>query len=971
MSYRGISAWETEVIDNSQNSLEALVRVAPLAIVEVDLEGKIKNWNPAAEQMFGWTKNEVSGRVNPSIRSEYCAEYEADILHLLHGSTIRGKEVQRQHKNGRRLDMRLWAAPIHDRENEITGVTDFLEDITEQKENERKLRESQAREEEVEAELQRSEERMRLAFESAKIGCWDWNLATGEMVWSAAANRQMGRPEDAPTGFEIFMDSVYPDDRKAMQETVEAAAQDEESHGVEYRMLWPDGSVHWRSVTGRVYHDKTGRPVRMVGVGRDLDDDKAASERLLLQAAALQAAANSIVITDDKGSILWTNQAFSQLTGYSPEEVLGKNPRLLKSGKEDSAFYANLWGTITSGQTWRGEVINRRKDGSLYTEDMTITPVRIGNGAITHYVAIKQDVTSRKIAEDRLRRAEEKYRSIFEDAVIGIFQTTPEGRPISINRAMARIHGYDSPEQLLAEVSNVGRQLFVDPNAQLELSRILEQDRTLQSAELEVYSKDGSKKWILANVRAVCDADGKIVLHEGTAEDITKRKAAEQRVQFLAYYDALTELPNRALLRDRILVALASARRHHEKVALLFLDLDHFKTINDSLGHSIGDLLLKEAAERLKKWTRAPDTVARLGGDEFLVLMTGINDTADAVQVAERIVKSMAAEFVIHGHSLNVTCSLGISIFPDNGEDIEALFKHADLAMYSAKEHGRNTIQVFTREMNVQAMERMTLETSLRLAVERNELFLVYQPQEDLATGEIIGCEALLRWKHPELGLVSPCKFIPVAESSGLIIPIGEWVLKTACAQARRWQDEGLPALPVAVNVSAVQFRQKGFLRLIETVLSENGLSPQYLELELTESLILSNVNVVLSMLRQLKEMGVRLSIDDFGTGYSSLSYLKQFPVYKLKIDGSFVRDVNVDMDDAAIVSSILSMARNLGLKVVAECVENEEQVSFLRAHSCDEIQGYYFSGPLRPDEFADKLRSMPRVTLSSSRDCR
>ncbi len=501
-------------------------------------------------------------------------------------------------------------------------------------------------------------------------------------------------------------------------------------------------------------------------------------------------------------------------------------------------------------------------------------------------------------------------------------------------------------------------QLFVDPKALAELTCALEQDRTLHSTELEVYRKDGSKRWVLANVRAVSNADGRVVLHEGTAEDITERKLAEARVQFLAYYDALTELPNRTLLRDRILVALASARRHHEKVALLFLDIDHFKTINDSLGHSIGDLLLKEVAQRLKKWTRAPDTVARLGGDEFLVLMTAITETAAAVMVAERIVKSMAAEFVVQGHSLSVTCSLGISIFPDNGEDIEALFKNADLAMYSAKEHGRNTTRVFTKEMNVQAMERMTLESSLRLAVERNEFFLVYQPQEDLRTGEIIGCEALLRWRHPELGLIAPNRFIPVAESSGLILPIGEWVLKTACAQARLWQDQGLLLLPVAVNVSAVQFRQKGFLRVIETVLLETGLAPQYLELELTESLILSNTNVVLSMLRQLKEMGVRLSIDDFGTGYSSLSYLKQFPVYKLKIDGSFVRDVIEDRDDAAIVSSILSMAKNLGLKVVAECVENEEQVSFLRAHKCDEIQGYYFSQPLPANEFAEKLRS-------------
>jgi PAS domain S-box-containing protein len=397
----------------------------------------------------------------------------------------------------------------------------------------------------MEAQLQRNEERMRLAFDAAKIGCLDWNLVTGEMVWSATGSRQMGLPEDSPTSFEMFMNSVHPDDRKAIQETVESAVRDDKSHAVPYRMLWPDGSLHWRSVTGRVFHDNTGRPVRMVGIGMDLDDNKAADERLLLQAAALQAAANSIVITDDKGTILWTNRAFSQLTGYAPEEVLGNNPRLLKSGEQDSAFYANLWRTITSGNTWHGEVTNRRKDGSLYTEEMTITPVHSGSDEITHYVAIKQDVTSRKIAEDRLRQAEAKYRSIFEDAVIGIFQVTPEGRPVSINRALARMHGYDSPEQLMAEVSNVERQLFVDPNALQEFGRVLEKDRAVHSVEFEIYRNDGSKKWISTNVRAVSDADGKVVLHEGTVEDITQRKAAEERVQFLAYYDALTGLPNR------------------------------------------------------------------------------------------------------------------------------------------------------------------------------------------------------------------------------------------------------------------------------------------------------------------------------------------------------------------------------------------------------------------------------------------
>jgi diguanylate cyclase (GGDEF)-like protein/PAS domain S-box-containing protein len=563
-----------------------------------------------------------------------------------------------------------------------------------------------------------------------------------------------------------------------------------------------------------------------------------------------------------------------------------------------------------------------------------------------------------QLAEQQaLRLAEEKYRAIFEDAVIGIFQTTPEGRPLSINRALAQMHGYDSPEQLLAEVSNVARQLFVDPGRMDELTHALDENGVVRGAQVEVYRRDRTKKWLLVNLRAVRDAVGNIALHEGTVEDITDRKAAEERVQYLAYYDALTGLPNRTLLQDRLSKALASARRQKDKVALLFLDLDRFKNINDSLGHSVGDLLLQDVAERLKRSAREQDTVARLAGDEFLIVLTDVKDIRDAAVAAERFMDAMTAEFVVQSHPLSISCSLGISIFPEHGADGETLIKNADAAMYCAKDYGRDNFRFFTEDMNAQVVERLTLENSLRLALDKKELFLEYQPQMDIGTGRITGLEALLRWQHPELGLVPPDKFIRIAENSGLIMPIGEWVFRTACSQARKWQDEGLPAVPVAVNVSAVQFRQEGFRELIRRVLHETGLASQYLELELTESLLLSNADVRLLVLQELKAMGLRLAIDDFGTGYSSFSYLKQFPVSKLKIDRSFIRDVAVNPDDAAITTAIISMAKSLNLKVIAEGVENEEQMSFLRAHHCDEIQGYYFSKPLSTDEVVDKLR--------------
>jgi diguanylate cyclase (GGDEF)-like protein/PAS domain S-box-containing protein len=815
----------------------------------------------------------------------------------------------------------------------------------------------------------------------------------------------------------------------------------------------------------------------------EMAERKSLEGQLHLKASALQAAANSIVITDYTGKIVWVNSSFTRLTGYSAEEVHGQNPRLLRSGKQDASFYARLWETISSGEVWHGELTNRRKDGSCYVEEMTITPVRAESGEITHFVAIKQDITSRKAIQEALLHAQEKYRGLVEDAVVGIFQATPDGHIITANSAMARMHGYDSPQQFMSEVSNVVTQLFVNPNQVQEISDLLEKNGVAHDVEVEVYRRDGKKAWLLSNLRGVRGPDGRVVRHEGTVQDITERKAmaqalaeaqeryrtmvedavvgiyrttpdgkflsvnralaqmvgydstedflrnisnatqiyadpkrrdefrrlitaegtirdfeieirprngkkrtlslsgraargpdgvdlyyegivqdmtarkvAEEQVQYLAYYDALTGLPNRTLFRDRLTKALASARRHREKVGLLFFDLDRFKTINDSLGHSVGDLLLREVAERLRKWAREQDTVARLGGDEFVVILTAVKDTADIAVAANRTLSALSAEVAIQGHMLSVTCSLGISVFPDNGTDPETLVKNADAAMYCAKENG-NSFQFFTQEMNIRAMERLTVESKLRLALERKELFLVYQPQVDLASGNVVGAEALLRWRHPELGLVPPAKFITVAENSGLIVPFGEWVLRTACAQARQWQDQGLPPLPVSVNVSAVQFRQERFLEVVQRALDDSGLAPQYLELELTESVLLSNGEATLSVLKQLGRMGLRLSIDDFGTGYSSLSYLRHFPVYKLKIDRSFVRAVTINPDDAAIITTIINMAKSLNLKVLAEGVETEEQMFFLRTHHCDEVQGYYFSRPLAAADFA-KMQS-------------
>ena len=435
------------------------------------------------------------------------------------------------------------------------------------------------------------------------------------------------------------------------------------------------------------------------------------------------------------------------------------------------------------------------------------------------------------------------------------------------------------------------------------------------------------------------------------ARDVTERKASEQRIINLAHYDPLTGLPNRALLADRMKVAIKRAARQSLRLAILFVDLDRFKPINDSLGHDVGDKLLKVVAERMQDSVRSVDTVSRVGGDEFVVLLSEIETSEDAARVAEKLNNTLSQRYEIEEHELLVTASIGICIYPDNGTESGILLRNADASMYSAKEAGRNRYQFYSEDMTARAIERLSLERDLRNAAERGELFLVYQPQIELATGRIIGAEVLMRWRQPQQGLISPLRFIPVAEDSGLILTMGEWALRESCKQARLWHDRGLLEC-ISVNVSAVQFRQTDFVHVVERALKDSGLSPEKLELELTESVVMQGAEPALEKLRLLDALGVKVAIDDFGTGYSSLSYLRQFTVDRLKIDRSFVRDLPGNNDAEAIAAAIVAMGLSLGLRIIAEGVETEAQAEFLQRISCKEGQGYLYAWPMTIDEF-------------------
>lgn len=469
--------------------------------------------------------------------------------------------------------------------------------------------------------------------------------------------------------------------------------------------------------------------------------------------------------------------------------------------------------------------------------------------------------------------------------------------------------------------------------------------------------KDGTEYIYSINISPVFDTDNRITHYIAIEEDITEKKQTEEHVHYLANFDPLTGLPNRRQLNNRFHYILASVKRNRRSFAVMFLDLDHFKEINDSLGHSFGDMLLIQLAQRLKSILREEDTLARLGGDEFIVLLPDI-DVSGAAKVAEKLMENISQPFTVEKNELTVTASIGMALYPADGLDMETLSKNADAAMYRAKEEGRNTYSFFTEEMQTVSTRNLQLSNALYHALARNELYIVYQPQIFLKTGHIIGAEALIRWQHPEFGTVSPAEFIPIAENNGLILSIGEWVLRSATAQLKNWLDSGLSPIIIAVNLSAIQFRHPNLPNLVTQILDETGLPPEYLELELTEGVAMHNPQAAISIMNNLHKRGIRMSIDDFGTGYSSLSYLKQFKIYKLKIDQSFIRDISIDTGDRAIVDAIIHMAHSLGLQTIAEGVETVEQLDYLRNQGCDEIQGYYYSRPLPSEQFESLCRS-------------
>jgi diguanylate cyclase (GGDEF)-like protein/PAS domain S-box-containing protein len=678
----------------------------------------------------------------------------------------------------------------------------------------------------------------------------------------------------------------------------------------------------------------------------------------------LETALDAFVGMDSKGTIVdWNTQAVTTF-GWPRGDALGKLFFTIIIPERNRATYQNgLPRFLASGE---GAFLNRRieitalhRDGHEFPIELALTPIQWGETRL--FTAFVRDITVRKNMEEALFVEKERAQVTLNSIGDAVACTDISGNITYLNLVAEKMTGWSHEEaegRPMADVLEILDATSRKANSNPPESAV-DKNRTVHSPSNSILIRqDGLEIPIEDSVAPIHDRAGKATGSVIVFRDVSAARAMRLQLAHTAEHDVLTGLPNRALLNDRINQAIFLVSRHEKKVAVLFLDLDGFKHINDSLGHLAGDKLLQSVTKRLCDCVRASDTVSRQGGDEFVVLLSEMERSEDAAVTARRLLQVVADAHTINQQDLHVTTSIGISVYPEDGLDAETLVKNADTAMYQAKENGRQSYQFFKSSMNERAVERQSIEEGLRRALERNEFTLQYQPKVNLKTGEITGTEALLRWNRAGQGLVSPAKFIPVAEDCGLILPIGKWVLREACTQARAWLDAGLPPVTVAVNISAMEFRHEHFLEGVFEILKETGLDPKFLELELTESVLMKRVEATGSILKTLREKGVRVAVDDFGTGYSSLSYLRKFPIDALKIDQSFVRQITTSPAETSIVTAIISMGRSLGLRVIAEGVETQEELAFLQAQQCEEAQGYYFARPLPPERFVKLLEN-------------
>lgn len=793
-------------------------------IWEWDVKRNAIVWSDNMEAIFGFSLNKTNNatksyitHVHPDDRKEIIREVQSSLeewkpLHIQHRVIGSDGNIRWIYGAGN---------VIRDESGQPVKMLGIAQDVTERVQTEKDLKNSQTD--------------LEMSQELAHVGSWSWDLTTNVVTGSKELYRIFGLNPETFKGnlFEYNNEVTHPDDRERVLRSIEQNRQaDTEITQLEYRIIRPDGAIRNVWAYGKAVFDQNGQLYKRMGAIQDITDKVQAVSDMQKLSRALEQTDELVMITDREGRIEFVNAAFENVTGFLRNEITGKLPNILHSDIHDKKYFSELWSIILKGDSFRDVIVNKRKDGTTYCEEKTITPLLDINGNITHFVS--------------------------------------------------------------------------------------------------------------------------------TGRDITERIQDQKHMEFLAHHDALTRLPNRTLFSDRLNHALQRRHDNNEKLALIFVDLDRFKMINDTLGHEVGDQFLQLLSTRLLNCLRADDTIARLGGDEFAILLENIHSGEEVAGIARKILESFTKPVTVDNLDLFVTASLGISVFPMDGTDSQTLLKHADTAMYRAKDLGRNSFQFYSSDMSTKALERLTIETSLRHALEREEFVLYFQPQYDLFQQRVVGMEALLRWNHPEFGLIAPEDFIPILEEIGLILDVGAWVLHHACEHAQRWNNNGLTPIRLSVNVSTRQFGSAQFVDTVKAALQETQLDPQLLELEITESILLQNHPHIQKTFNALLDTNVRLALDDFGTGYSSLSYVKRFPIDVIKIDRSFIRDITTDADDASIVEAIIAMANSMNIEVIAEGVEIEQQQVFLLERGCHIIQGFLVGPPIEaqymPEFSTEKL---------------